>query len=65
LKFAPLRDPKAQTAVWLAKRWDDRSSLARHLFQQATRLKPKTSVSGVDAEPARPIAKSRRTHGPR
>jgi DNA-binding transcriptional LysR family regulator len=65
LKFAPLRDPKAQTAVWLAKRWDDRSSLTRHLFQQATRLKPKTSVSGVDVAPAGPIAKSRRTRGPR
>jgi DNA-binding transcriptional LysR family regulator len=40
LKFVPLREPKAQTAVWLAKRSDDRSSLVRYLFQQASRLRP-------------------------
>lgn len=59
LKFAPLKDPKAQTAVWLAKRWDDRSSLVRHLFQQAGRLKPK--ASGVSVELAEAMGKSRRT----
>jgi DNA-binding transcriptional LysR family regulator len=42
LKFMPLREPKAQTAVWLAKRLDDRSILVRHLFQAASRLKPTT-----------------------
>jgi DNA-binding transcriptional LysR family regulator len=45
LKFVPLRDPGAQTAVLLAKRWDDRSALARHLFQAATRLRPKYEVT--------------------
>jgi DNA-binding transcriptional LysR family regulator len=50
LKFVPLRDPKAQTAVWLAKRWDDRSALARHLFQQAARLKPRAGATGVGSE---------------
>ncbi|MBR0822696.1 LysR family transcriptional regulator [Bradyrhizobium liaoningense] len=65
LKFLPLRDPKAQTAVWLAKRWDDRSSLVRHLFQQASRLKPKTSAPASGGEPTEAIGKVRRTRRPR
>jgi DNA-binding transcriptional LysR family regulator len=54
LKFVPLRDPKAQTAVLLAKRWDDRSALVRYLFQAATRLRPKNEAteSGADGAPA-------------
>ena len=51
LKFVPLRDPRAETAVWLAKRWDDRSSLVRHLFQQASRLKSKDVAPGTGAAP--------------
>jgi DNA-binding transcriptional LysR family regulator len=39
LAFIPLQEPKAQTAVWLAKRGDDRSTLVRHLFQAAGRLR--------------------------
>ena len=39
LSFIPLQEPKAQTAVWLAKRWDDRSTLVRQLFQAAGRLR--------------------------
>ncbi|MET3840653.1 LysR substrate-binding domain-containing protein [Bradyrhizobium sp. OAE829] len=44
LIFKSLREPKAQTAVWIAKRWDDRSSLVRQLFQAAARLKSKDDV---------------------
>lgn len=44
LSFKPLREPKAQTAVWIAKRWDDRSTLVRQLFQAAARLKSKDDV---------------------
>jgi DNA-binding transcriptional LysR family regulator len=54
LKFVPLRDPKAQTAVFLAKRWDDRSALVRHLFQAATRLRPKNEVIEFGAGGATP-----------
>jgi DNA-binding transcriptional LysR family regulator len=57
LKFVPLRDPKAQTAVWLAKRWEDRSMLVRHLFQAAARLKPK---GGTTVPPASERAGKRR-----
>jgi len=47
LSFRPLQDPKAQTAVWLAKRWDDRSTLVRHFFQAATRRKSNSpDISG-------------------
>lgn len=60
LKFVPLRELKAETAVWLAKRWDDRSFLTRHLFQQASRLKPKASPQGPGAEPAEGTDKKRR-----
>jgi DNA-binding transcriptional LysR family regulator len=49
LKFVLLRDPKAQTAVFLAKRWDDRSALVRHLFQAATRLRRKNEATGSGA----------------
>lgn len=35
LSFIPLQEPEAQTAVWLVKRWEDRSPLVRHLFQAA------------------------------
>ena len=62
LKFVPLREPKAQTAVWLAKRWDDRSSLVRHLFQQASRLKAKGSAG---AEPTKGAERKKRTRKPR
>jgi DNA-binding transcriptional LysR family regulator len=64
LTSATLRDPKAQTAVWLAKRWDDRSSLVRHLFQQATRQKPKPT-HGDGAESHETAAKTRRARKPR
>jgi DNA-binding transcriptional LysR family regulator len=62
LKFVPLREPKAQTAVWLAKRWDDRSSLVRHLFQQTSRLKFKGSTG---AEPTQGTEKKKRARKPR
>lgn len=39
LCFRSLEDPKGQTSVWLAKRWDDRSLLIRNIFQAATRMK--------------------------
>ena len=58
LKFVPLHDPKAQTAVWLAKRWEDRSTLVRHLFQAATRLKPKGAT--IVPPPGEPAGKRRR-----
>jgi DNA-binding transcriptional LysR family regulator len=58
LKFVPLRDPKAQTAVWLAKRWEDRSTLVRHLFQAATRPKQKGGTTVAPA--AEPTGKRRR-----
>jgi DNA-binding transcriptional LysR family regulator len=56
IRFVPLRDPKAQTAVWLAKRWDDRSTLARQFFQAATRLKKNEAT---EAGPAEATAKRR------
>jgi DNA-binding transcriptional LysR family regulator len=60
LKFVPLREARAETAVWLAKRWDDRSFLARSLFQQASRLKSKASPQGTGAAPAAGAEKKRR-----
>ncbi|WP_239511904.1 LysR substrate-binding domain-containing protein, partial [Klebsiella pneumoniae] len=33
LRFKPLKEAKAQTAIWLVKRGDDRSTLVRNLFQ--------------------------------
>ncbi len=65
LNFVPLREPKAQTAVWLAKRWNDRSSLVRHLFQQATRLKQKTPTDGTGPEPTEGKGKTKRARKPR
>lgn len=61
LKFVPLREPKAQTAVWLAKRWDDRSSLVRHLFQRGSRLKPKSPTGAEPAEGSERKNRARRS----
>ncbi len=47
LRFRPLREAKAQTAVWLVKRGDDRSMLVRNLFQAAAALK--TAGHGLPA----------------
>jgi DNA-binding transcriptional LysR family regulator len=57
VRFVPLRDPKAQTAVWLAKRWDDRSTLVRQFFQAATRLKKNEAI---EPRPTEATAKKRR-----
>ena len=50
VRFLSLRDPKAQTAVWLAKRWDDRSTLVRQFFQAATRLKKNEAIETKPTE---------------
>jgi DNA-binding transcriptional LysR family regulator len=50
VRFVSLRDPKAQTAVWLAKRWDDRSTLVRQFFQAATRLKKNEAIETGSTE---------------
>lgn len=48
LRFRPLRDAKAQTAVWLVKRGDDRSTLVRNLFQAAAVLTRVGKGTGSD-----------------
>jgi hypothetical protein len=57
VRFVSLRDPKAQTAVCLAKRWDDRSTLVRQFFQAATRLKKNETI---ETGPTEATAKRRR-----
>ena len=52
VRFVSLRDPKAQTAIWLAKRWDDRSTLVRQFFQAATRLKKNEAIETGPIEAA-------------
>jgi DNA-binding transcriptional LysR family regulator len=59
IKFVSLSEPKAQTAVWLAKRVDDRSTLVRQFFQAAMRLKSKNNEA-MEAEPTEPASKRRR-----